>query len=391
MTLDRPPLGSRRTHFGARSELFFQMSALARAQEGFIDLCRSNPAEVGLAANLSSFFLRTQTIAYQPDPRGSHRARTSIAQSRGKALGLDAEDLMLTSSTSEAYSFLLLALCDPGDAILVPTPSYPLFEQLAQLASVRTIPYRIAYDGAWHVDRASLPNQDLIHREKIRFVVAVSPNNPTGNILRKDELASLRSLGLPLVVDEVFRPYSRHRDSAWADPLELSENEELTVVLDGLSKRCLSPGAKLGWLIARGTRSQELWERLEWVSDTFLSVNSQIQAALPGILIEEETLRAQAQVRIARNLEILDAALTVSALSVLSRDGGWSALLRLPDTQDELSWWKATCKVGLWMQPGHLYDLPMPSTFVISLLTPEEELRTGLARLARIVADALRN
>jgi len=341
-----------------------------------IDLCCSNPGDVGLGPHR----LLPQAMAtnYRPDARGRIEARRAIAKDRHALLG--SEDVLLTASTSEAYFFLLLALCDPGDTILVPAPSYPLFGQLAQLASVQIQNYRLAYDGAWYIDQASLPSAAEILETRIRLIMAVSPNNPSGNVLKLDELAALRSLGLPLIVDEVFRLYARGHDLG-ADPLLSSDEGPLTVVLDGLSKRGLSPGLKLAWLIARGPRSKELWDRLEWVSDSFLSAGSLVQASLPHLLEHESALRRPALDRIDANLTLLSQTLQGSALTLLSSDGGWSAMLRYPNTCSEHERWQRACQQGLWLHPGHLFDLEQENIFIVSLLTPSAEFRRGIERL----------
>lgn len=349
---------------------------MALAHREAVDLCRSNPSDVGLSPHC--LLLQTTATDYRPDPRGRLEARQAIAKSRHPLL--NDQDLLLTASTSEAYFYLLLALCDPGDSILVPTPSYPLFEQLAQLASVQVQSYRVAYDGAWHIDLGSLPSPAQIQDHRIKMVMAVSPNNPTGSVLKKGEIAALRSLGLPLIIDEVFRLYP-HGEDLGADPLEASDDSPLTVLLDGLSKRGLSPGLKLAWLIARGAQSKELWERLEWVSDSFLSVGSLVQAAVPQLLEQEAALRRPALERISANLSCLAQAVQGSPLTLLPSEGGWSAILRLPSTCSENEWWLKICQAGLWLHPGQLFGLEQANLFIVSLITPPDDMKRGIERL----------
>jgi alanine-synthesizing transaminase len=388
MRTSRPPFGSARSRFRDPSDLYLHLGVLARAHEKFIDLTISNPEYAGLAPQLDAYLSTISVGGYRPDPRGTLESRACVARAREPNFGLTSDDVLITASTSEAYYFLLLALCDPGDSILVPTPSYPLFEQLAQLASVQLHNYRIEYDGAWHIDLSSLPTEESIVQARIRFVVAVSPNNPTGNVLRKDELQALRRLKLPVVIDEVFAPYRQRLDPSWEDPLLSADCEGLTIVLDGLSKRTLAPGLKVGWMIARGTQAQGLFERLEWIGDSFLSVNAQSQAALSAILQDEELLRKPAMKRIADNLETLRKRLEMSPITPLDCDGGWSAILRFPATQSEEDWWRALSQVGLWLSPGSLYGLPLSPTFVVSLLTPEDQFGVALTRLCLLLTES---
>jgi len=218
---------------------------------------------------------------------------------------------MLTASTSEAYSFLFKLLCDPGDAVLVPAPSYPLFEHLAELEGVQALPYRLAYDGAWHVDIASLKRAVT---PRVRAIVAVSPNNPTGHYLRQAEADALAALGLPLVLDQVFAPFPL-ADGA---PLAARANDGcLTFTLDGLSKRAGSPQLKLGWTVVSGPEAarREARERLELIADTFLSVGTPVQQALPELLELCPVITAAISARCRQNLATLERALRTAALT----------------------------------------------------------------------------
>src|SRR5690606_30281452 len=184
----------------------------------------------------------------------------------------------------------LLSLCDPGDAILVPVPSYPLFDQLAQLCGVRLIRYPLRYDGSFHVDLGSFPDATLAQREKVKAIFCVSPNNPTGNRVSSEELERFLTLGVPLVFDEVFLPYDRR--GAGTDPLLLGDRSPLVVVLDGLSKRAGAPGLKSGWLLATGKQREDFLKRIDWVSDAYLSCSSVAAHVLPQILAREHEVQA---------------------------------------------------------------------------------------------------
>ncbi len=396
MKSNSPPEAlSARSNFGLISKKFQELHALAFSRSAPVDLTQSNPGRVGLQLpDFLELLRKGGENVYMPCPRGLLGAREAVAatlQSRG---AVSAADILLTASTSEAYSYLLQVLCDPGDAILVPEPSYPLFHQLAQLCGVRLVPYQLVYDGAWHIDLASLPSTQEIHRQRIRAVMSVSPNNPTGNILSQGELTALRNLELPLIVDEVFRPYMHASSTAYppensADPLRHASTSCLTIVLDGLSKRSCAPGLKLGWLIAQGKNASAFLKRLEWVSDTFLSLGGPVQYALGDIFAHEEQTQLQVQRRLKSNLACSHQILKDSALSALSPQGGWSQIIRLPQMMDEVHWWEALCQKGIWLQPGELYLLPLPCAFVVSLLTPCQEFEQGLLRLRALVDSKL--
>lgn len=377
---------SRRTDFGSPNPLYDRMHALARSRARLFDLSASSPAPAGIEVPHPLDLLKSAPPEYRPDPRGLHLARVALTASYKTRAALSPEQFLLTASTSEAYSFVLHVLCDPGDKILVPTPSYPLFGQLAQIAGVELVPYRIAYDGAFHTDLATLPTKEEAGRQKIKALFCVSPNNPTGNSLRKEELTRFRSLEIPLVVDEVFRPYSD--DKSHADPLTDAEDHPLSIIVDGLSKRAGSPGLKLGWMLAAGTSRSTFLERAEWVSDAFLSPGSLVQHALPGILAEEQAIQEKVRARLRENRRLLASAHPRSVgITELRTSGGFTALLRFPNTRSEDDWWSLLSSAGIWLQPGHLYGLEQSPTFAVSLLTPPDTLSAALAIFCELVRE----
>jgi aspartate/methionine/tyrosine aminotransferase len=355
-------------------------------------LTSSNPTLVDLKLpDLSAYLGQEGGDSYAPHPRGLPSAREALcAHLKGRA-DVQADRVFLTASTSEAYSFLLGTLCDPGDAIAVPEPSYPLLDQLAQIAQVEPVPYRVRYDGAWHVDTASLPTRDTIEKRKIRAVVGVSPNNPTGNFLSAGELSSLAALGLPLIVDEVFRSYrheAQRSDESPADPLALSELTAPLVILDGLSKRLGGPGLKLSWMVIQGPGAEHLVDRLDWYGDTFLSVGAAVQLALPHLLSMEDRVQRLIGERLNANLEQARNITLDSGLTMLDCAGGWSLVLRLPTLSDESVMWRTLAENGVWIQPGHLYQLPFESSVVVSLLTPPLQFRAGLERMRSLFGSS---
>lgn len=371
---------SRRTNFGPPDLLFARMRALAARHPHFLDLTASSPAQAGIEVPHPLELLRDAQPEYSPDPRGQRSARVALAENYARRTSIAPDQLLLTASTSEAYSFVLQILCDPGDKILVPSPSYPLFAQLAQIAGVELVPYRIAYDGAFHTDLGTLPTQERVRAQGVKALFAVSPNNPTGNSLREEELSRFRSLSIPLIVDEVFRPYTR--TGSEGDPLCDADSHPLTIVVDGLSKRAASPGLKLGWMVAVGAEWQSFLERAEWVSDAYLSAGSLVQHALPRILKREAEIQRNVVWRIHEARRLLDTSgLHSVGITELRTDGGFTALVRFPSTLSEEEWWRELSAAGLWLLPGHLYDLEQSPTFALSLLTPSETLTAAFSRM----------
>ncbi len=375
---------SGRTDFGSPDRAYDRLKMVAKSHGSFVDLTHSSPRSAGISLPHPVEWFEGVPADYEPSPRGLPSAREALAGAYSARASVQSDSFVLTASTSEAYSFALHVLCDPGDRILVPSPSYPLFEQLSQLSGVELVRYRVAYDGAFHIDLGSLPSKEQANADSIRAIFCVSPNNPTGNSLRPEELDRLRSLALPLLVDEVFLPYAAR--GPCADPLAGAETTDLTIVVDGLSKRAASPGLKLGWLLALGRRAEGFLERVEWVSDAYLSPGSLVQHALPKILEDESNLQSRIQSRLeAARRSLADAELGQVGVSELRTEGGWTALLRLPATLSEEDWWKVISEAGLWVQPGRLYGISPGPVFALSLLTPPEDLAVALRRLRGVV------
>ncbi len=353
-----------------------------------LDLSAANPTRVGLPDPGFAGLLARGEGSYAPDPRGHRVAREAILRlyaERGVSLSLD--DVLVTASTSEAYSYLLTTLCDPGDTILAPSPSYPLFEHLGRLAGVGLEPYRLAYDGSWHIDFDSL---ERALDEKTRAIFCVSPNNPTGSFLSPSDLARLHGYGLPLVIDEVFRPYVwRSHTRELAEPL--LEPPVLTCVLDGLSKRICAPQLKLGWVALAGPEKAECIERLEYVADTFLSVAGPVQRALPELLDAGRVVQGALCDRIERNLATVRRILVGSPIGVLHAEGGWYVTLRLPAICDESEWLRLMLAgEGLSAHPGWLFDYEEGPLFVVSLILEEAVFEDALERLVRLVEGETR-
>jgi aspartate/methionine/tyrosine aminotransferase len=361
-------------------------NAIAARLEGAprprFDLTSSNPTAVGLEYPRELLQAlggaQARSLSYRPEPFGSLTAREAVA----RLVGGSAADILLTASTSEAYAFLFKLLCDPGDAVLIPAPSYPLFEHLAELEAVQVRSYRMAYDGAWHVDidsvrRALTP--------QTRAIVVVSPNNPTGNYLTQAELDALASFGVPLICDQVFAefPLGMGRKPELEPPADC-----LMFRLDGLSKRAGTPQLKLAWTHVTGPEPERVAARarLELIADTYLSVATPIQSALPELLELLPTLTELFAARCRANLALLASTLAGSAATLLRPQAGWSAVLHLPAVQPEEQLVLGLLREhDVLVQPGFFYDFEREPYAVISLLTAPHVLEVGAARLVEYV------
>jgi aspartate/methionine/tyrosine aminotransferase len=313
---------------------------------------------------------------------------------------LDPGHLVLTTSTSEAYSFLFRLLCDPGDEVLIAQPSYPLFEFLARLDDVRLEPYELFYDHGWQIDLAGLAGRV---NSRTRAIALVHPNNPTGHFTRGRERAALESLcrerGLALIVDEVFLDYGWAGRGAAApeavgpglsEPVSesgpsfaLGAHEALTFVLSGLSKIAALPQMKAAWIAAFGPPAQlaSALERLEVISDTFLSMNAPVQCALGAWLGGRHRLQRQIGTRVERNLALLDGLLARQRMVTrLAAEAGWYAVLRIPALEDDgQTALRLLTSARTAVHPGYFFGFPDAGWLVVSLLPREEEFAAGAA------------
>lgn len=363
-----------------------------------IDLTVSNPTACGLepgGADLLRPLADAGALRYDPDPLGMPRAREAVAQyycDHGAKVSL--ERLCLTTSTSEAYSFLFRLLCDPGDEVLIARPSYPLFDLLAQLDDVVLREYPLFYEpgalapggGAWTIDLHALESAIT---ERTRAIIAVHPNNPTGNYVSAEERRALRSLcarrDLALIADEVFLDYSIcDGEDSRGDRRSFAgeESECLCFVLSGLSKICALPQMKLSWIATLGPELlvRDALERLEVIADTFLSVNAPTQFALPSWLAARTATQERIRVRLRSNLEALDERLRGSLAGRLNVEGGWTVVLRVPSTVQGEEFALAAMGRSVVVQPGAFYGLGA-GYCVLSLLTPPEIWARGLEML----------
>ncbi len=368
-----------------------------RRQRGLavFDLTASNPTRCGFkfeSAGLLSPLSDAAALDYDPDPRGMLSARQAVAryysehQDRdGKPLAVAAEQMVLTTSTSEAYSFLFRLLCDAGDTVLIAQPSYPLFDLLATLDDVRLRPYELFYDHGWHLDVAGLRQRVT---ETTRAIVLVHPNNPTGHFTPPQERAELEALcrerGLALVVDEVFLDYALGSD-AGAQSFAAGPHRVLTFVLSGLSKVAALPQMKVAWLACFGPEAErrEALRRLEVIADTFLSMNAPVQCALPQWLVNRESIQQQIRTRVTQNLGTLDRLLASARLvERLVVEGGWYAILRIPALEpDDTLALRLLAEQGVAVHAGHFFGFRNTGWLVVSLLPPAAEFAAGMERL----------
>jgi len=375
----------------------------ARKQRGqrILDLTASNPTTCGFQYDEAAIFAALQSptsLQYDPDPKGLVSARAAVAtyyREMNPSVDVDPEKLILTTGTSEAYSFLFRLLCETGDEIVVAQPSYPLFEFLATIQDVNLRPFRLVYDHGWQIDFHAL-EEAITARTKA--ILLVHPNNPTGHFIHHEEAEKLESIcaqrGLALVVDEVFLDYRLPCTTSVATLYGTfaAAARALTFVLSGLSKIAALPEMKIGWIAASGPEAlvRDALARLEVISDTYLSLSTPLQNALPALLAERRRMQPQLSGRIEANLATLDAALTRQKLaSRLEIEGGWYAVLRIPATQSDEDFAIRLLEThGVLVQPGHFYEFPGDGYLVVSLLTPTEDFEEGIRGLFACVASS---
>jgi len=381
---------SRRTNWNLSQNQYTQALADFRASgRKLLDLTMSNPTEVGLhfeSGRLLSALSDSRGLEYEPVARGLLEAREAVGTYYGeKGIEISPEQIFLTVSTSEAYGFAFRLLCDPGDEVLVPQPSYPLFEFLADLQDVKLVPYELIYDHGWQIDFHSL---ECAITSKTRAVLIVHPNNPTGSFVKQAEKTLLDRIcadrELAVVADEVFLDYSLGK----GDELSFAGSRgALTFALSGLSKISALPQMKLAWMVVSGPEklAREATERLEVIADTYLSVNAPVQWALPELLDSRRTIQQQLRTRVQRNLAILDGQLQQQQLCHrLLVEGGWYAVLRVPVTRtDEELAIELLEREGVLVQPGHFYDFASNGYLIVSLITPEQEFQVGIVKVLK--------
>lgn len=362
---------SRRTGWNRAPNAFSAALAEARFNPRFIDLTTSNPTRAGIAP----IDVRLPTSPeYEPNALGSMTARAAVCDYyRRRGDHVDPSRVMLVASTSEAYAHLFRLLVDPGASVLVPKPSYPLFDYLTELADVTPVEYRWAYDGTWHLPAAAFEGASA------RAILVVSPNNPTGTVPDDAERARINALAVPVIADEVFSDYADRRAS-WID------NDILTFSLNGLSKAAALPQMKLSWIVASGPPDQveEAMARLEIIGDTFLSVATPIQHALPEILDRADDLQHRLTDRIRTNRDTLARSCRDTAVSVRPSHGGWTAMIDVPRVRTDEAWALLLLRERqVAVHPGYLFDAD--DALVLSTIVEPSKFEAGVRRILSAV------
>jgi len=383
---------AKRTNWNLAPNRLSQALAAHRAVgKPLLDLTVSNPTECGFEYDRSAILnalSNPAALSYEPDPRGLESARRAVAgYYADRKEEVSAEDIFLTTSTSEAYSYVFRTLCDPGDEVLIPSPSYPLFDFLADIQDVSLVRYPLLYDHGWQIDFHAL-EQAITPRT--RGVIVVHPNNPTGHFAKNVEMAKLNSIcsarEMAIIADEVFLDFTLEENR----PASFAANRGApTFTLSGLSKISGLPQMKAAWLIASGPQQlkSEAVARLEVIADTYLSVNAPVQLAIPRFLEQRHAFHKQVISRVRRNLAELDHQLAAQKNSSrLTVEGGWCAVLRVPATRsdEDLAIELLTTKDVL-VHPGHFYDFPSDGFLVISLIDRETEFPKGIANVLEVL------
>lgn len=376
-----------RTQWNLNSNRLAKTLEEVRARGGeLLDLTASNPTECGFqydGASILKALITPAVLKYHPDPRGLQSARLAVQnyyEQRGQQVRL--EDLILTTSTSEAYSFAFRLLCNPGEEVLVPTPSYPLFDFLAEIQDVKLVRYPLVYDHGWQIDFHSL---EAAITPRTRGVIVVHPNNPTGHFTKAAEISKLNQVctahHLAIIADEVFLDFSLNSEHAGSFTANQSV---LTLTMSGLSKISGLPQMKFSWLAINGpvNKKTEALARLEIIADTFLSMNAAIQAAAPTLVAQRHGFQQQLTARVRGNLAELDKQLSEQkSCTRLEIEGGWYSVIRVPVMRSDEELALELLEEGVYLHPGHFYDFPGEGYLVVSLITREREFAEGIEKL----------
>jgi alanine-synthesizing transaminase len=379
---------SDRTNWNLDTNRLSEVLAQHRAaQKPLLDLIASNPTKCGFEYKNHDILLalcNAAALGYDPDPSGLESARRAVAAyyaARGDDVSV--QDVILTTSTSEAYSFIFRTLCNPGDEILVPEPSYPLFGFLADIQDVRLARYPLVYDYGWQIDFHAL---ERAITGRTRGVIVVHPHNPTGHFFKPGETAQLNAIcserELAVIADEVFLDFA----VTGKQPASFAANAgTLTFTMSGLSKISGLPQMKISWLVAGGPGKlkKQALARLEVIADTYLSMNAPVQLATPVLLEQRHVFQKQLMARVRRNLAELDRQFAAQeACTRADVEGGWYAVLRVPATRsDEDLAIELLAKSNVYVHPGHFYDFPDDGYLVVSLITRERVFAKGIELL----------
>jgi aspartate/methionine/tyrosine aminotransferase len=396
--LPRPAFSDRTNWRLTRNSFTLAVEEVRARGAELLDLTASNPTRVGLqydSAAILGALGSERSLDYDPQAKGLLAAREAVVRYyeserapgerdvAGNVSMVDAEQIVLTASTSEGYSYVFRLLCNAGDELLVPKPSYPLFEFLADLQDVKLVPYPLIYDHGWQMDFHSM---EKVVTARTRGVVIVHPNNPTGSYVHDEGFGPLnefcRRHGLALIVDEVFLDYGLDDQP---HPSFAQNRGVLTFTLSGLSKISALPQMKVAWVVTSGPEEQAVaaMARLEVIADTYLSMNAPIQWAVPELLEQRQNIQAQLMHRVKANLAELDRQLArQKSCQRLCVEGGWYAVVRVPVTRsDEELAIELVREKSVLVHPGHFYDFPSDGYLVLSLIPREAEFTEGVERV----------
>jgi alanine-synthesizing transaminase len=367
------------------------VAARRAAGQPILDLTESNPTRAGIPypSALLAPLGDPRGLRYEPHPFGLESARQAVSDAHARrGVSLAADRVVLTASTSDAYGWLFKLLADAGSEVLVPRPSYPLFDHLTRLEEVVARPYDLEYHGTWSIDFASI---EAALSPRTRAVLVVSPNNPTGSFVKQPELDRLAELCAPrdiaLIADEVFADYELEAGASMAAGRVLDRRDLLTFSLGGLSKSVGLPQVKLGWIGVAGPDRlvTPALERLELVCDTYLSVSTPVQASAAELLMAGAPVRTAIADRVRANCRALrDRVADTPSCGVLRSEGGWSAVVRVPSLQPEEDLVvRLLERDGVLAHPGYFFDFPRESYLIVSLLPPPPIFADGIDRVLR--------
>jgi aspartate/methionine/tyrosine aminotransferase len=372
------------------NRLSTMVDAARAAGRPVVDLTASNPTLAGFEYpdDILAPLADARALRYDPQPLGHIEARRAVARDyERRGVLVPADRIVLTASTSDAYSVLFKLLAEAGDDVLVPRPSYPLFEHLTRLDLVSARPYDLEYHGTWSIDIASVVRAIT---PRTRALLLVTPNNPTGSFVTPDEVGRLAALCAPrdvaIIADEVFADYELEPGAAAASGRAAARRDVLTFSLGGLSKSAGLPQVKLGWIAVSGPDGlvASAIERLELVCDTYLSVSTPVQMAAPALIVAGAGIRSQIAARTLANYRMLQSSVAgVQSCRLLRSDGGWSAVLQVPSLEPEEDLVLRLLGDGVLVQPGYFFDFSRESFLVVSLITPPAILADGIDLILR--------
>ncbi len=359
---------------------------LRKQGKEILDLTVSNPTACGfsyLSPDLLKNFNDLKNLKYEPDPRGLLEAREAVRRyyQKNHGIRLDKNQIFLTANTSEAYSFIFKLLADPGQNFLTPRPSYPLLDYLTSLHDLISEKYPLTYQKRWNIDFEKMP-----FNQNTRGLLLVNPNNPTGSFISEEERKKIitisRKTAVPIIADEVFLDYFLSGESKPESFAGCSET--LTFTLSGISKILGLPQMKLGWIVVSGPEELKnaSIEKLEIISDTYLSAGTPAQNALSAWMEQTDNIQNEIRARVSKNARFAAQIPAHSGIKILMPEGGWNMILKMPDSQSDEEWAITLLEENLVLtHPGYLFDFEEGSFLVISLLTPEDVFKTGIARI----------